>query len=302
MKLEIDGQAELASGIALAIWPDRSPSLIGNAISGTPAPLAGASATIRLRYAPPGPNEKLSLLNLGALQLDARGVTLQAGFTTNPDGTDLNVRLALPGLRAQLGGLGQDSFLSQVLPENAAFEMDVGLGWSMSRGLSWESGAGPNIRLPVSITIGPVKLEAVEIEFSSPGDTLELGVRLTASAQIGPVYAQVQGVGFALRLDSGGGNFGLFDLGGALKGPRGIALSIDVQGVVTGGGTLIHFESEGMYATRCSSPLHDEFPVRRSASSPRLRMAPRLFAPHLITANFSVPATSFTLLGSAEPA
>jgi len=263
LKLEVDAQIDLASGIALAVWPDRDPQLIGTVLSGTPTPVTDAKATLRLRYAPADKNEKLSLLNIGGLLLDARGVVMEVGLSSAADqGTDLRAKLALPGLHLQLGGLGQDSFLSEILPDSASIEMDFGLGWSLAHGLTWEGGAGPNVSIPVSLTIGPLKIDAVQIEFGAPEDTLELAVRATVSARLGPVFAQVQGVGLAVRLDTRGGNFGLFDLSGALKPPQGVALSIDVQGVVSGGGVLMHLEAESMYAGAMQLSVVDELTVK----------------------------------------
>src|SRR5262249_2327886 len=147
----------------LALWPDRAPRLIGSAGSGSPVALTDANATLRFRYAPLDANQKLSLASFDGLQLDARSALVEAGFgVTAQAGVDLRMKAALPGLRLQVGGLGQDSFLGEVLPESASFEMDFGLGWSLANGFGWANGAGPKIRIPIAKSIGPVRLDAVD--------------------------------------------------------------------------------------------------------------------------------------------
>jgi hypothetical protein len=263
LKLEIDSQIDLASGLGLAVWPDRAPKVIGSALQGTPSPVASGRAALRLKYAPPDPNDRVSLLRFDELLIEARGAAIEAALETAPNQpADLRLQATIPGLHLQLGGLGQDSFLSELLPEALTLDLDVAVGWSMNDGLTWKNASGPNISIPVATTVGPVTLKSLDVDLRSSGSSFRAGVGLTASAKIGPVSAQVQGVGFAIAVDTQGGNFGSFDLSAALKPPSGIGLSVDAQGVVTGGGFLFHDADNGLYAGAMQLSLRDQLTLK----------------------------------------
>jgi hypothetical protein len=249
LTLEVEGQIDLASGVALALWPDRPPRLVGNAITPTPSPVTGASATVRLRHSLPDAAQRIPILNFRGLQVSARGVVIEVGFgVTAGEDADVQARVNLPGLRLELGGLGQDSFLSDVLPDGAAVDFDLAVGWSLAQGLFWQTGGGPSLRIPIARRIGPAEIDALEIEFGAPNDTYDFTFGISGSAKIGPVEAHVERLGFAVKADPQGGNFGLFGLSASVEPPRGVGLTVAAHGVVTGGGFLRHDPAAGLYA------------------------------------------------------
>ncbi|MET0333342.1 MAG: DUF6603 domain-containing protein, partial [Rhizobacter sp.] len=244
LTLQVDGHIDLAAGVALAMSTGQAPRIIGNTSGPAPAAVTDASATVALRYAP---DDKLSLINVDGLTLEAKGIHLEAGFgATAGQPTDVHLQAALPGLKLDLSGLGQDSFLASILPDNASVEMDVGFGWSHLRGLHW-AGGGPKLTIPISKTLGPVKLKALTVQFSSADDVHSLQVGVSASATIGPATVVVDGVGAGLTFDTRGGNLGPVDLGATLVPPSGLGLSIDAKGVVTGGGFIGRDPARGQY-------------------------------------------------------
>ncbi len=262
LTLKIDGQIDLNAGVALALLPGQAPRLIGNTSGPLPVAIAGASATIALQYTPPD-KQKLSLLNFDGLMLDAKGISLEAGFGAGADqATDFHVQATLPGLHLQLGGLAQDSFLSALLPKDASVEMDLAFGWSHLRGLYWASGAGPKITIPVSLTLGPAKIKALEIGFTSSGDTFTLNVGVSASATLGPVVVVVDGVGVGISVNTKGGNLGPVDVGFDFVPPHGVGLSIDAHGVVTGGGFIDHDPALGQYAGSLELTVHERLSLK----------------------------------------
>ncbi len=151
-------------------------------------------------------------------------------------------------VRIDLGGA--DGFLSAILPDGAiSISFDVLVGWSASRGVYVEGGAGLAIDIPVDLELGPIKIQMLHLGFSIAADGLELEASGAIGANLGPFAMAVERMGTvaALTFPDSGGNLGPADLAFRFKPPSGIGISLDA-GIVKGGGYLYIDVDRGEYA------------------------------------------------------
>ena len=145
---------------------------------------------------------------------------------------------------------GADGFLSAILPDGGLrVPFDLLAGWSSSRGLYFEGGAGLAIDIPIDVELGPIKLQLLHLGFTISPDGLELEASGAVGAKLGPFALAVERMGTtaALTFPATGGNLGPADLDFAFKPPSGIGLALDA-GVVKGGGYLFLDPDKGEYA------------------------------------------------------
>ena len=87
-------------------------------------------------------------------------------------------------------------------------------------------------------------------------------VGVTGGASIGPVTASVADVGAEVALKFSRGNLGPVDLSARFMPPKGIGLSVDARGVVTGGGFLFRDEARSLYAGVMQLSLRDDITLK----------------------------------------
>ena len=118
--------------------------------------------------------------------------------------------------------------------------MSGGLTWSSKTGLHWTGQATLSLDIPLHASIGPLTIQELRLAIEAGTSDVALTAGVTASAKIGPVEAAVTDFGVKLALASmtapARGTFGDLDLDFGFKPPSGIGLSIDAQGVISGGG------------------------------------------------------------------
>jgi uncharacterized protein DUF6603 len=158
-----------------------------------------------------------------------------------------------------------DGFISSILPSDGMrAEFDLGLAWSNKSGLSLHGGAGLEATLPINRSIGGIiALSSAHLSLLAQDGSLTAETSLTGSLSIGPVKAVVDRIGLStvLTFPPSGGNLGVADLDFDFKPPSGIGLSIDTQGVISGGGYLFHDPAQGLYAGVMKLSLADAFTV-----------------------------------------
>lgn len=170
------------------------------------------------------------------------------------------------GLNADSGALvlmpaDGDGFLASVLPANGTrAEFNLGLAWSNTSGFTLSGGAGLDVKLPIGRSIGGLTLSSIDVRMQVQDAMLLAAVAVSMSVTIGPVQASIDRIGLdtSLSVPQDGGNLGVADLDFAFKPPNGVGLSIDTQGVLTGGGFLFHDAAQHLYAGVMQLSLHDE--------------------------------------------
>jgi hypothetical protein len=101
---------------------------------------------------------------------------------------------------------------------------------------------------------------ALGIKAGPQGVTGTVGV--TGGASIGPVTASVADVGAEVAVRFSRGNLGPVDLSARFMPPKGIGLSVDARGVVTGGGFLFRDEARSLYAGVMQLSLRDDITLK----------------------------------------
>ena len=110
------------------------------------------------------------------------------------------------------------------------------------------TGPGVSVRIPIGkslsfLTIHDVQLR-VGLEGPSDDRTYLIEAASSLGTKLGPVLARVDRIGVRLGMrlpdDPATANMGFIDLDVGPKLPEGVGLSIDANGVVTGGGFLFH--------------------------------------------------------------
>jgi hypothetical protein len=145
---------------------------------------------------------------------------------------------------------GADGFLSAILPDGGLrVPFDILAGWSSTRGLYFEGGAGLAIDIPIDVELGPIKLQLLHLGFTISPDGLVLEASGAVGAKLGPFALAVERMGTtaSLTFPAAGGNLGPADLDFAFKPPSGIGLALDAA-VVKGGGYLFLDPDKGEYA------------------------------------------------------
>ncbi|MGZ5904238.1 MAG: DUF6603 domain-containing protein [Reyranella sp.] len=158
-----------------------------------------------------------------------------------------------------------DGFISSILPSDGMrAEFDLGLAWSNKAGLSLHGGAGLEATLPINRSIaGIITLSSAHLSLQAQDGRVTAETSLTGGLSIGPVKAVVDRIGLStvLTFPPSAGNLGVADLDFDFKPPTGIGLSIDTQGVVSGGGFLFHDPVQSLYAGVMQLSISDAFTV-----------------------------------------
>jgi len=183
----------------------------------------------------------------GGSRLQATSVSGALGSTFTNGHGELAFEGKIENGKIVLSLQGADGFLSSILPPDGfQFDFSFTVGWSGSRGIYFSGGAGLETAFPLHLSIGPVSLDTLYLKLVASGDGLELETTISASAQLGPVSAAIDRVGFKAELKFSRGNLGPADLRFGFRPPTGLGIAIDA-GPVTGGGFISFDEPNGRY-------------------------------------------------------
>jgi hypothetical protein len=194
---------------------------------------------------------------VGLLSLTAGNLTAGVGAKANWDGARATIEpllfADLADAKLTIGTTDVDSFIGALLA-GATVEADFDLGVELapSEGIRLKASGGVEIALPIHKSIGPITFETLYLVLRIDSDgTLGLEVSAALLGQLGPLAATVDRLGAQLDLrfaDKVDAEFGPFDVALAFKPPNGIGLSLDVAGIVKGGGYLYIDSAKGEYA------------------------------------------------------
>jgi hypothetical protein len=232
LSARVNGSLGATGGIVFAVRPsgvDVSTGIGATAFSGaftlelTKNPVGGASTVILVGQA-------------DSSRVEAKSLTAAFGGEINNAGHDLFVAAGVKALKAVVD-VSDDGFLGMLV--SSPMEIDAGdllAGWRAGRGIYFEGGDKLSVTVPVNKSIGPFHLYKIGVAVDFTQNSLTGMV--TADAQLGPLYAFIDGLGLAVMLvPNEHGALGKYDLGFGLKLPTGYAVALDASGV-TGGGYL----------------------------------------------------------------
>jgi hypothetical protein len=231
--LTISGQVDATAALGVRVAPDgvsvvsaRPDQRYELAVQGTPA------EPWHLIGGPDG-----TRLDVGGLRLavtvelrDEPEVLVEAATVPAGDGGGLAL-VVDPG--------DADPFLRSLLPGPLEVDADLAVQWSSRTGVTL-SGGGLCVTVPLTMTIGPVAIYNLSMCITSDDGVIAMPVGATMGLTLGPFAVLVQDLGMRLELEPGAEDAVLSGLGvaAAFKPPDAIGLSLDIAGVVAGGGII----------------------------------------------------------------
>jgi hypothetical protein len=235
---QVTGSLGAVGGIVFAVRPSGI-----EVATGLEATAFSGAFTLELTKGPVNGATTVTLVGQpGSSRVEVKSFTAAFGGEISNAGHDLFIAAGVKGLKVVADPSG-DGFLGMLL--SGPIEIDAGdllAGWRVGRGLYFEGGSNLSVTIPINKTIGPFKLYKIGIAIDLTRDTVT--VTVTADAQLGPLYAFVDGLGLAVILvPNDNGALGKYDLAFGLKLPTGYAVSLEASGI-TGGGFLSVSDSE----------------------------------------------------------
>ena len=249
--LDVAVKGDAGTGVGVVLRPGAAPTLVRDVFGGSGGAVAQLSVEVALSWKARIDDEDratdraiLSMPGGASVRASAFRIALIGSADTMGPG-DVAVSLSMDKGRFVLTLGEADGFVRSSLPaESIEFPFQVGLLWSRRTGVHFTFSGGLEVRLPVSMSLGPVVVQALRLAVE-----LEAGVGLAASADLlfdfGPVKASLEGIGARLRFGFERGNLGIFDAKPGFVEPRGVGLQVDA-GPISGGG-FIAFE-DGRYS------------------------------------------------------
>jgi hypothetical protein len=204
----------------------------------------------------------------GGTRVDAATVTFRAGAGFNWDSVNNHatgsaiVEAKVADGKAVLDLSGADGFLHTLLAAaHVEVPFDMTVGWAADRGLYFDGSASLLIELPLHIDLGPIGLNAIQIEIGIVDGALSISPTISGKAQLGPIAASVDRLGIAAKLDPAPGNLGPVGLKFDFRPPKGLGMDVDA-GVVKGGGYLFFDPDHGEYAGVLELSLEDIIQIK----------------------------------------
>lgn len=248
VSLVLDGSLDATAGIAVALRPDRPPSVIANYdVAGSP--LTAGDLALTLDYARQPSEDPLTLLSFsdGSL-VDLREASFGVSAGAAGGQFDIGIKAGVKGGRILISAKGSDSFLATLLPQDGiALTFDFSIAWSKLHGVAFSGAAGLETTFALDLTLGPIDVTALHVILGIDGDGLALEASVTADGAIGPISASIDRIGLTADLAFHSGNLGPVDLALAFKPPSGLGIAIDA-GPISGGGYIYFDPPNGRYA------------------------------------------------------
>lgn len=223
-----------------------------------PSPGPPFSGTIQAqmiakRTDPPGPFLLFGSANGSRVQLGSFQLT--TGLETAWSGSTTSGSFFLTGqaddLTIVIDASSVDGFLGKILPStHIEANLSVQIGISTAKGVFFNGSSALEVRVPTHIDLGPIGIQGLTISAALASGTIPVSIGADIRAELGPLVAIVQNMGFRTTFSFRGDNSGnlgplQFELG--FKPPDGAGLSIDA-GIVKGGGFLLFDPAHGQYA------------------------------------------------------
>jgi len=144
-------------------------------------------------------------------------------------------------------------FLEKVLPDEIESNFELATGWSTEDGLYFEGGGTLTVPLPVHQELGPITLKEIYLGVSPDPKSGKITAEGSAAANVnlGPITATVERMGIEAEVsfpENRDGNLGPIELELGFSPPKGVGLSLEAGGAVTGSGYLFFDHENERYA------------------------------------------------------
>jgi hypothetical protein len=248
LKLELRAGSDLGTTFGVLLRPDdidvKFPLEPGAAL-----PEAGFGMT--LRYAPE--TAALLLGTVGRSRLELKGAATSVTIDERAGELELRMEAAPEDLKIVIAAADLDGFLGEVLGRtDRAIPITLGAQWSNRTGFNFTGGAGLEITTHPHLSIGPLRIERLDLGITSTFDSdepadLQARIGVVIAGELGPITFSADGLGLTLSLVFADGNAGPFDVDYVFNPPKGLGLAVDA-GPIAGGGFLSFDPENGRYA------------------------------------------------------
>ena len=165
------------------------------------------SASITIAERPDKAQEMILVGSAGGSRLSVQGLGISWFAKTTSGKLDVGFEGQIQAIRVVIGGGDGDGFIQQLLSGlNVQAEAQLGLGMSLQSGFIITGGGKLTIELSVSIDLGPVTIQALQLSLQPAADQFQLGAGVNLSANLGPLAASVEGIGLQAALQFQHGN------------------------------------------------------------------------------------------------
>ncbi len=268
LAIELDGQldltvktsAQIGTGVAMILRPDRAPDILldMNGPTGNALTSGSIAATLRWKAAEEGEPDGNSEVETG---ITARSVSFTLGAEVTSNDRDVYGEIAIDEGKLIVAPPADDGLLKSVLPEKGLVApFSLGLRWSKD-GLHFRGSAGLAATIPISLSLGPVRLQALGFALNVDKETLTAAAALTASVELGPITVTVEQVGLSFKGKATRGNLGPVDVEIGFKPPTGAGLAISAP-LVQGGGALRFDPQKGEYSGLLELSIAEKISVK----------------------------------------
>ena len=262
INLVIGGTLDLTGGVGLIVRPDTGIQFLSGLSSASPPPAQG-QLSIQLNLQNAGTPFTL-LGSPDASRLELAGVSTRIGTRLSAaQKLDIFAEFSLEQAKLviQPDAGSFDGFLASVLPAGGMqLDLSPTLGVSTERGLYFTGANNLDIDIPLHVSLGPVEVQSVQLSVSPANGAVIADLGATFKTTLGVVDAVISNVGIRASFSSPpgrNGNLGPLQLDLGVRAPDGVALSLDAQGVISGGGFLVHDDAQGLYAGGMQLSLHE---------------------------------------------
>lgn len=242
LSLSLSGGLAAATGIQLL--PPATLHVIpptGTASGSVGLALTGQSAD------PSTPFVIFGLTGSSVVQAAQVLASLAAGFAwdsaNNRATADISMEAKITKGQIIIDTSGADGFLQSILPAGGiTMSFDFDLTWDSQHGFRFTGGAGLQVSIPLHLSLGPIELDSLGVGLTADSNGLELPITVNGSGTLGPISAEVEGIGFSLDVQFQRGNLGPVQLQVGFVPPTGLGLSIEADAV--SGGGFVSFDSK----------------------------------------------------------
>jgi hypothetical protein len=210
-----------------------------------------AAPTVSFVFEASRPEDPWTFGDAEGTRLELRGLRLRAELMLSAANQQASILAEADSAELVIAPAGTDGFVSSLLPEDGLrAKFGLGLAWSSQTGVRLRGHGSLEATLPVNVAVGGLSFDALRVGLRAVQSELDAELSASMSVSLGPVRATVQGIGLEASLSGSrpNGNLGVADLELGLKPPTGVGLSIDAQGLISGGGFLLHDPDRSQYA------------------------------------------------------
>ena len=203
----------------------------------------------------PAPADGSLSLGLGPLALTVPQPGVSVSLGTDTDGVFADFRVALRGVSLGLDAAQADGFAAAILEPLPEVDLDLTMGMHSRKGPYFDLDGGLTRRIDLPPLPGlPIQVKVIELSLETGQNSdIALSARLDLEAELGPVFASVEGIGATMAVDLASRS-DAFAPDFSFLPPRGAALSIDLPSV-QGGGYIAHDPDVGRYSGALSLKL-----------------------------------------------